>query len=317
MASSDAPSHKTSKQRRTRKERERLRKLELTRVRSRAKVAGRGRGRPRKTEAERAEKAAQAAIAKRALAEERRRAALPTGGGDAEWQSRYEQAYETARSHRSPETLEALAVVYDEYPTASYSNKDRLLVVALMARDRERRAEEAAAKQPFLQQCEGTTLAGRQCLLTSLHCGSNAAPLREGGTRCVHHRLDTFTGTQCEGITSRGARCCVFSAAGYVQARPLQRGFKFCTWHAWQASLRLWCEGTTAKGARCRVSSWDLHPGAMPLREGCSFCEAHSQWQDVCAPVCCADCGGMEGLCEEEAGDGSQYCNACWEAWDV
>ena len=89
MASSDAPSHKTSKQRRTRKERERLRKLELTRVRSRAKFAGRGRGRPRKTEAERAEKAAQAAIAKRALAEERRRAALPTGGGDAEWQSRY------------------------------------------------------------------------------------------------------------------------------------------------------------------------------------------------------------------------------------
>ena len=66
--SSDAPSHETSKQRRTRKERERLRKLELTRVRSRAKFAGRGRGRPRKTEAERAEKAAQAAIAKRALA---------------------------------------------------------------------------------------------------------------------------------------------------------------------------------------------------------------------------------------------------------
>ena len=71
----------TSKERRKRKERERLRKLELTRVRSRAKVAGRGRGRPRKTDVERAEKAAIAAIAKRALAEERRRAALPTGGG--------------------------------------------------------------------------------------------------------------------------------------------------------------------------------------------------------------------------------------------
>ena len=115
----------TSKERRKRKERERLRKLELTRVRSRAKVAGRGRGRPRKTDVERAEKAALAAIAKRALAEERRRAALPTGGGDAEWQSRYERAYETARSHRSPQTLKALAVVYDEYPTATYSKKDR------------------------------------------------------------------------------------------------------------------------------------------------------------------------------------------------
>ena len=193
----------------------------------------------------------------------------------------------------------------------------RLLVVALMARDRERRAEEAAAQQPPSQQCEGTTLAGRRCLLTSLHSGSNAAPLREGGTRCVHHRLDKFTGMQCEGITSRGTRCCVFSAAGYTQARPLQRGFKFCSWHAWQASPRVWCEGTTAKGARCRVSSWDLHPGARPLREGGSFCEAHSQWQDACALVCCADCGETEGLREEEAEDGSQYCDACWEAWDV
>ena len=51
---------------RKQKERERLRKLELTRVRSRATVTGRGRGRPRKTDAERAEQAAQAAIAKRA-----------------------------------------------------------------------------------------------------------------------------------------------------------------------------------------------------------------------------------------------------------
>ena len=66
-----------------------------------------------------------------------------------------------------------------------------------------------------------------------------------------------------------------------------------------------------------RHSSWDLHPGARPLREGGSFCEAHSQWQDACALVCCADCGETEGLREEEAEDGSQYCDACWEAWDV
>ena len=211
----------TSKERRKRKERERLRKLELTRVRSRATVTGRGRGRPRKTDAERAEKAVLVAIAKRALAEERRRAALPTGGGDAEWQSRYERAYETVHSHRSPETLEALALVYDEYPTASYSKKDRLLVAALMARDRQRRAEEAAAQQSPSQQCEGTTLAGRRCLLTSGHTGSNAAPLRQGGTRCVHHQPDKFTGTQCEGVTRWGSRCCVFSSAGYSQARPL------------------------------------------------------------------------------------------------
>ena len=221
-------------------------------MRSRAKVAGRGRGRPRKTDVERAEKAAIAAIAKRALAEERRRAALPTGGGDAEWQSRYERAYETARSHRSPQTLKALAVVYDEYPTATYSKKDRdcwwLRSWHATGSGVPRRQRHSSRPR------EGTTLAGLRCLLTSLHSWSNAAPLREGGTRCVHHRLDKFTGMQCEGITSRGTRCCVFSAAGYTQARPLQRGFKFCSWHTWQASQRVWCEGTTAEGACCRVT---------------------------------------------------------------
>ena len=142
------------------------------------------------------------------------------------------------------------------------------LVVALMARDRDRRAEEAAAQQPPSHQCEGITLTGRRCLLTSLHSGSNAAPLREGGTRCIHHRLDTFTGMQCEGITSRGTRCWVFSAAGYTQARPLQRGFKYCSCHALQA-----CAAGVVRGHHCQGGALScLELGPAPR------CEAAEGW---------------------------------------
>ena len=252
------------------KEKERLRKFELTRVRSRATVAGRGRGRPPLTD----EVLAERRRVEQLRAWERRRTALPPG--DEEWHVRYERAHFAARTLRTSEALQALAAVCEENRASTFAfcgKGAKWIVAAFDEVERLQRVQSAC-------QCEGLTQMGTRCKLTSLHRGRNAAPLRLGGTRCVHHQPEKFTGTQCEGQTKEGRRCRVFSGSGYAVAEPLRRGAKFCTWHARQARPRVQCEAITKKGARCRISSWHDHPGGEPLRAGGTLCAKHARCRD-------------------------------------
>ena len=122
-------------------------------------------------------------------------------------------------------------------------------------------------------QCQGVTLAGQPCQVTSRQLHVHAASLRCGSSFCQHHQPDKFTGIQCAGVTKHGARCRVFSGSTYANAAPLRDGKQFCRSHA-TAYVR--CAGTTKGGAWCCVSSRSVHAGADPLREGGVFCAKHA-----------------------------------------
>ena len=140
---------------------------------------------------------------------------------------------------------------------------------------------------PVPPQCQGVTLAGQPCQVTSRQLHVHAASLRCGSSFCQHHQPDKFTGIQCAGVTKHGARCRVFSGSTYANAAPLRDGKQFCRSHA-TAYVR--CAGTTKGGAWCCVSSRSVHAGADPLREGGVFCAKHA----LPPAEHCASCGETE-----------------------
>jgi hypothetical protein len=165
------------------RERERLRRFELKRSRSRSKVPGRGRGRPRLSDAEltkRCQQAQHVRRAREARQEQQRQAALPHG--DAAWQARYQAAHAIAAnaaprpSYCSPEARDLLLtladVLLENFETCPLALRSDRVVVGAYAAHADRERFRAATR------CDGLTLDGVRCRLTSAHQGPNAAPLR-------------------------------------------------------------------------------------------------------------------------------------------
>ena len=173
---------------------------------------------------------------------------------------------------------------------------------------------------PVPPQCQGVTLAGQPCQVTSRQLHVHAASLRCGSSFCQHHQPDKFTGIQCAGVTKHGARCCVFSGSTYANAAPLRDGKQFCRSHA-TAYVR--CAGTTKGGAWCCVSSRSVHAGADPLREGGVFCAKHA----LPPAEHCASCGETDTelwpdedtepqyFKQFQSYERLHYCAACWDGW--
>ena len=314
------------------RERERLRRFELKRSRSRSKVPGRGRGRPRLSDAEltkRCQQAQHVRRAREARQEQQRQAALPHG--DAAWQARYQAAHTIAAkaaprpsccSPKARDLLLTLAdVLLENFKTCPLALRSDRVVVGAYAAHADRERFRAATR------CDGLTLDGVRCRLTSAHQGPNAAPLRCGGTRCVHHQPDKFTGTQCAGYTTRGRRCRVFSASGYEEAKPLRLGLPLCRWHTTQWMRAVYCAGVRKDGSPCGTASWHSHPGAQPLRDGRVFCAKHA----LPADEHCASCGATEGALRHDPQTplpglvpashprttSRWYCEPCWSVYEA
>ena len=173
---------------------------------------------------------------------------------------------------------------------------------------------------PVPPQCQGVTLAGQPCQVTSRQLHVHAASLRCGSSFCQHHQPDKFTGIQCAGVTKHGARCRVFSGSTYANAAPLRDGKQFCRSHA---TTYVRCAGTTKGDAWCCVSSRSVHAGADPLREGGVFCAKHA----LPPAEHCASCGETDTELWPDEDTEPQYfkqfhsyerlhyCAACWDGW--
>ena len=161
------------------RERERLRRFELKRSRSRSKVPGRGRGRPRLSDAEltkRCQQAQHVRRAREARQEQQRQAALPHG--DAAWQARYQAAHAIAAnaaprpSYCSPEARDLLLtladVLLENFETCPLALRSDRVVVGAYAAHADRERFRAATR------CDGLTLDGVRCRLTSAHQGPSA-----------------------------------------------------------------------------------------------------------------------------------------------
>ena len=173
------------------RERERLRRFELKRSRSRSKVPGRGRGRPRLSDAEltkRCQQAQHVRRAREARQEQQRQAALPHG--DAAWQARYQAAHAIAAnaaprpSYCSPEARDLLLtladVLLENFETCPLALRSDRVVVGAYAAHADRERFRAATR------CDGLTLDGVRCRLTSAHQGPTphrcAAAARDAST---------------------------------------------------------------------------------------------------------------------------------------
>ena len=161
------------------RERERLRRFELKRSRSRSKVPGRGRGRPRLSDAEltkRCQQAQHVRRAREAALPQQRQAALPHG--DAAWQARYQAAHAIAAnaaprpSYCSPEARDLLLtladVLLENFETCPLALRSDRVVVGAYAAHADRERLRAATR------CDGLTLDGVRCRLTSAHQGPSA-----------------------------------------------------------------------------------------------------------------------------------------------
>ena len=228
-------------------------------------------------------------------------------------------------SYCSPEARDLLLtladVLLENFETCPLALRSDRVVVGAYAAHADRERFRAATR------CDGLTLDGVRCRLTSAHQGPNAAPLRCGGTRCVHHQPDKFTGTQCAGYTTRGRRCRVFSASGYEEAKPLRLGLPLCRWHTTQWTRAVYCAGVRKDGSPCGTASWHSHPGAQPLRDGSVFCAKHA----LPADEHCASCGATEGALRHDPQTplpglvpashprttSRWYCEPCWSVYEA